>query len=143
MKQKGGTLLEVVCVMALMGTLFVATCMSSRMVEKIRFDAKVYEVVSCIEFAKQSAIMTGKQYGLLSYEGNVYCLHKARCIKKVALDDKMRIPHDITGQWLWFNGSIAPRKAGTILIKDSELGVCARITVGVGTGMVRVYYEKC
>lgn len=143
MKQKGFVLIELVLIMLLSGIVATAAFVGFKMVEEARFECAVTKVMHQIEVAKQSAVLTGEQYNVISFDHRIFLTHGGYQISKIDLGDSMRIPNDITGHFIKFKDSFAPQKAGTILIMDQILGKQARITVGVGTGMVRVYYEPC
>lgn len=142
MSQKGFTLLEIIGVMLLVAVLTMETAIGYNLVEKVRFESKVTEVVQHIEYIKVTAAATGKLYVLFSYGDSVRLLHQGRSFKKVYLGKGLKIPPNITGQELRFNGKIVPHRGGTILIVHQGLKMQARVTVVPVTGKVRVYYEK-
>jgi len=141
MNEKGFSLIECILVILLMGVIGLTAFKGNELLEQVRFECKVCEVIHEIEYAKNAAISTGGQYSVISYDHRIYVTHKGYQLKKIDLGNAMRIPNDITGHLINFKDSMAPGKAGTILIKNESLKKQARITVGVGTGMVRVYYE--
>lgn len=141
--QRGYTLLELVIVGLLIALLGSSIQISNRMLKEVTLKAKVSEVVEGIEYMKQSAIATGNNYALICSDH--YILFKGLpydTLFTVQLGENITVPADITGKYFFrFNGTMAPSGAGTLTLRDKSLRRQARITVGVATGKIRVYYE--
>lgn len=143
MDERGFSLIECILVLLLFGVISTTAFAGNRMVESTRFECKVCEVMHELEYAKSAAIATGMEYVVISFDRYIYVTYSGRQVKKIDLGSTMRVDDDITGHIIKFRDSIAPKKAGTIVIINKNLGKRARITVGVGTGMIRVYDEAC
>lgn len=114
----------------------------SKQLERITFNNKVKEVVSGIEYIKSAAALTGVSFTSYCFTDSVWFRKELKTVNEIFLEDTMQIPKGITGKKLNFSGTIAPEKAGTIIINNTHLKMRARITVGVATGKVRVYLEE-
>lgn len=141
--QKGMTLVELVMVLLLIGIAGSSITIGQHMLQEVTLKAKANEVVTGLEYIKESAVATGEQY-------NVFCFENRILVRKgmekplytIRLGNGIRIPNGITGQWIRFRGTMAPCDgAATIKLIGNSLKKQVRITVGVGTGKVRVYYE--
>lgn len=141
MKQRGFSLIGTVCIILLSAVLMETAVIGNYMVERARLEGKVNEVVQGIELVRNASIFTGRQYNLFCFDNRILLRQSQTCFDKIYLSSEMYIPSDITGGWIRFNGTAAPLRAGTILINDKRLKMRARITVGVATGKVNVYYE--
>lgn len=142
MKQSGFTLIESLLVVLLMGIMSLMLFTGSRQLERITFNNKVKEVVSGIEYIKSAAALTGVSFTSYCFTDSVWFRKELKTVNEIFLEDTMQIPRGITGKRLNFSGTIAPEKAGTIIINNTHLKMRARITVGVATGKVRVYLEE-
>lgn len=141
--QKGYTLIELIMVLLLIALLGSGVQIGNRMVKEVTLKAKVNEVVEGIECIKQSAVSTGNTYAMICFENRVLFRKLPHdTLYKVQLGQSITVPANMTGEHFFkFNGTMAPSKAGTLILKDKSLGKQARITLGVATGKVRVYYE--
>lgn len=141
--QKGYTLIELVMVLLLIALLGSGVQIGNRMVKEVTLKAKVSEVVEGIEYIKQSAVATGNTYATLCFENRVlFRKLPHNTLYKVQLGQSISVPAHMTGEHFFkFNGRMAPSKGGTLILEDKSLGKRARITVGIATGKVRVYYE--
>ena len=141
--QKGYTLIELIMVLLLIALLGSGVQIGNRMVKEVTLKAKVNEVVEGIECIKQSAVSTGNTYAIMCFENRVLFRKLPHdTLYKVQLGQSITVPGNMTGEHFFkFNGTMAPSKAGTLILKDKSLGKQARITLGVATGKVRVYYE--
>lgn len=141
--QKGYTLIELVMVLLLIALLGSGVQIGNRMVKEVTLKAKVSEVVKGIEYIKQSAVTTGNTYAIICFENRVLFRQLPHdTLYKVQLGQHIAVPASMTGEHFFqFTGTMAPSKAGTLILKDKSLRKQARITVGVATGKVRVYYE--
>ncbi len=141
--QNGMTLIELIMVLLLMGIIGSSVTVGTRMLQEVTLKAKVHEVVTGLEYVKQSAVATGEAYNVCCFEHKIYVrkgIEKAAYV--IRLGDGIRVPKDITGMLIRFNGTMAPSDgAATIKLVDDSLKKQVRITVGVGTGKIRVYYE--
>lgn len=137
--QRGFTLLELIIVCLLIALLGSSIQIGNRMLREVTLKSKVNEVVEGIEYIKQSAVATGNAYGLS-------CLNNCILFNRLPNDTlyKVQFGQDITilgDDFFKFNGTMAPSKAGTLILRDKSLGKQVRITLGVATGKIRVYYE--
>ena len=141
--QKGYTLIELVMVILLMALLGSGVQIGNRMVKEVTLKAKVNEVVKGIECMKQSAVATGNLYAIICFENRVLFRKLPHdTLYKVQLGKDITVPASMIGDHLFkFNGTMAPSKGGTLILRDKSLRKQARITVGIATGKVRVYYE--
>lgn len=142
MKQSGFTLIESLLVVLLMGIVSLMLFVGSRQVERITFHNKVREVVNSIEYIKSAAAMTGSSFTSGCFTHSIRFSKEPTTVNEIFLGDSMEIPKKSTDKLLKFTGTIAPEKARTIIINNNYLKISARITVGVGTGKVRVYLEE-
>lgn len=141
--QKGMTLIELVMVLLLMGIVGSSITIGQRMLREATLKSKANEVAMGLEYIKQSAVATGESYNICCFDHKIYV---RKGIKKpmyvIQLGDGIRVPKDITGKLICFRGTMAPRDgAATIKLVDDSLKKQVRITVGVGTGKIRIYYE--
>jgi len=141
--EKGYTLIELVIVLLLIALLGSGVQIGNQMVKEVTLKAKVSEVVKGIECMKQSAAATGNTYAMICFENRVLFRKLPHdTLYKVQLGKGIKVPANMTGEHFFkFNGTMAPSKGGTLILKDKSLGKQARITVGVATGKVRIYYE--
>ena len=141
--QKGYTLIELVTVLLLMALLGCGVQIGNRMVKEVTLKAKVSEIVKGIEYIKQSAAVTGNTYAIICFENRILFRKLPHdTLYKVQLGQNIRVPAHMTGEHFFkFKGTMAPSKGGTLILKDKSLRKQARITVGIATGKVRVYYE--
>lgn len=142
--QKGYTLIELIVVLLLVALLGSGIQIGNRLVKEVTLKAKVNEVVEGIECIKQSAVSTGNTYAIMCFENRVLFRKLPHdTLYKVQLGQSIKVPANMTGEHFFkFNGTMAPSKGGTLILKDKSLGKQARITLGIATGKVRVYYEK-
>ena len=149
-KEKGYTLIEMVFVILLISLMSASLSVGSRWLDEIALQAKVKEVMSGIEYAKQAAALTGEKYNLFFLQNRIlvrkgvwdkpiYTIY-LEPNQKVFFNREARL--DSIQQSITFNGTLATGDAGTIQIQNESLGKQARITIGVATSTVRVYYEK-
>lgn len=140
--QKGYTLIELVMVLLLMALLGSGVQISNRMVKAVTLKAKTSEVVEGIEYIKQSAVATGNTYAIICFEDRILFRKLPHdTLYKVQLGKNIRVPADRVGEHFFvFRGTMAT-KGDTLILKDKSLRKQARITVGIATGKVRVYYE--
>lgn len=141
---KGYTFIELIGVILLSSILGCTAMVGHRYVQTVTFHSKVKEVETGIVFARQAAIRTGRYY-------NVYCTSEKiyiRCgvepaLYKIQLGSGMKVDKESTGKHIMFIGSMAPSKAGTIILVHEGLRRRARITVRIATGKTTVYFESC
>lgn len=130
----------VIFIMGLLGSMI---GYSIEMVQQVAFESKVNEVVQAVEYVKHHAVMTGRQYNTFCFENRILIRRERdKPIYTIYLDKGMYIPQYITGRFLIFDGSAVVDQAGTIEMISKPLKKKARITVGVATSKVRVYYEE-
>ena len=141
--QKGYTLIELVIVCLIIALLGSSIQIGNRMLKEVTLKAKVSEVVEGIEYMKQSAAATGHTYALICFENSIWfrrlpddTCYKVQLGKNITVPAEMRGPH-----FFKFKGTTAPSKGGTLILKDKSLKKQVRITLGIATGKVRVYYE--
>ena len=141
--QRGYTLLELVGVSLLIALLVSSVQISNKMLKEVTLKAKVSEVVEGIEYMKQSAVATGNWYALMYSNQSIWFVKQpGDALFKVELGQNITVRAPVTGAYFFkFSGTMAPSKADTLILKDQSLGKQARITLGVATGKIRVYYE--
>lgn len=143
-KEAGYTLVEVAMQIILIGIMGMMVSTGNRMVRTARLESKTKEIVQAIEYAKHCAMTTGMQYYTLC-ASDTFFVRKGDgpvTLYTVPMDHGLYLTYSQTGHLMFFSGSKAVEAAGTILINDDHLGRQARITVGVASSKVRVYYEK-
>ena len=140
--QKGYTLIELVMVLLLIGLLGSGVQIGNRMVKEVTLKAKASEVVAGIEYIKQSAVATGNTYAIICFENRVLFRELPdNTLYKVQMGQSITVPAHMTGEHFFiFRGTMATQ-GGTLILKDKSLRKQVRITVGIATGKVRVYYE--
>ena len=149
-KEKGYTLIEMVCVILLMSLMSSSLMVGSKLLDELALQTKVKEVVAGIEYAKQAAALTGEKYNLFFLQNHILVRKGTwdKPIYTIYLEPNQKVSFnkevvsDSINQSIAFNGTFATGDAGTIQIQNESLGKQARITVGVATGKVKVYYEK-
>lgn len=141
--QRGYTLIELVMVCLLIALLGSSIQIGNRMLKEVTLKAKVSEVVEGIEYMKQSAVATGNTYALICFENGIWFRRLPNdTYYKIQLGKNITVPADMRGEHFFkFKGTMAPSKGGTLILKDKALGKQARITLGIATGKIRVYYE--
>jgi len=149
-KEEGYSLIEMIVVMALVGLMGSCFMFSSKWVEHLALRSKGEEIVAGIEYVKQAAALSGQSYNLFFIDDRVL-VRKGIWDKPIytidlASNQKISFHHkDSPKGWqqnITFNGTIATEDAGTIKLQNVTIGEQVRITVGVATSKVRVYYEK-
>ena len=126
MKQKGFTFIEIVVAILIIGIFSTCLGMGMKLVEQAKFKGTVCEVVNNLEYVKNAAACTGRQYNCYCFDNRILFRTNMDCLEKVYLSEHMSIPGDCSGKEIYFNGTIAPRRAGTIIIKDDLLEMQAR-----------------
>lgn len=140
---KGFTLIEIVCVIILLGLLTpLVGIKGQEAISRAHLNKVVNEIVIGIEESKIYAVQTGKQYNLYCFSNRVLLRQGITYRRKICIPEGITIPDNITGKWIRFKGSFAPVRAGTIELHCKKLNKRVRITVGVATGKVRVYEES-
>lgn len=140
---KGYTLIEMVMVLLLMGIMGYMVIIGNRMLDRTILEAKVNQVTKGIEYAKQAAATSGRQYNVFFFKNRVLVRQgMEKPIYTIHLVDDQRIYAKSGDQMILFAGDITTKDACTIKIINDKLGEQAKITVDVATSKVRVYYEK-
>lgn len=126
-----------------------STQIGSQIVQKVQFESVVNEVAQGIRQIQQCSVMTGRQYNIYCTQnkiylrqGNVPAFYKIWVQNGVEVSIRDNKGKLMTGKNIKFYGTMAPAKAGTIILKHTGLNKEARITVRVATGKVTVYYKK-
>lgn len=140
--QRGYTLIELVMVLLLIALLGSGIQVGNQMVKEVILKTKASEVVAGIEYMKQTAVATGNTYAIICFENRVLFRKLPHdTLYKVQLGQSITVPAHMTGEHFFiFRGTMAT-KGDTLILKDKSLGKQVRITVGIATGKVRVYYE--
>lgn len=140
--QKGLTLIELVVVLLMMSIVMSTLMFGHQMAKEIAFKAKINEIAYAIESTKVHAVATGKNFNILCLEDRIVFKElPEKTIYRISLDDEMCVDVKSRYKYYRFHGSMAPVGAFTISLNHESLGKRARITVGVATGKVRIYYE--
>lgn len=142
-KEKGYTFIEMTVVLVLLGVIGVTATVGTKMLRQAKFEEKVCKVVQGIEYAQHCARVTGLQYNTLCFNDH-FVVRRGREVPlyEVWMEDRMAMKFSATGFLMFYHGRSAIERAGTIYIQDYDLNQQARITVGVATNKIRVYYEK-
>ena len=148
MNQKGYSLLEVILVILLSSIIGSSIVVTTKFVEEVRFKTLVSEVEAGIRQAQRYAVATGEQYDVQCQEKKIIvkasdksCIHEIKIDSQIIVALKDEKGKEMTGKRLGFHASMAPLKAGTIVLVDHQIKQKALITVRVATGKTTVYFE--
>lgn len=145
MKQdKGYTLVETLMVILLVVCIGFSVQVGNHMLRETRLKAKGNEIAEGIYYANHCAQTTGKMYNTLCFKNRILVRegNLSPAIFTIQIEPSMNLNATKSGMHIIFNGRKAIDKAGTIYLYDHEIGKQVRITIGVATNKVRVYYEK-
>ena len=143
-KEKGYTLVEMIIVILLIGMIGCSVQIGTHRLRVAALKAKGYEVAEGIYYASRCAELTGNMYNSLCFENRVLIREDnlSPAIFTIRMDPHMEVYATKTGVMIIFDGRKAIERAGTIYIYDKGIRRQMRITVGVATNKIRVYYEK-
>lgn len=142
-KAQGYTLIELIVVVTLMACLLGSIQIGMRGYEEKQFSLAVREVEESIAYVRHAAVKTGRQYNIYCFTNRVLVRQGVeKPIYTIYLNDQIKIPADITGKWIRFDGSMASPKVGTVTLIHQGIKKQADITVNIATGKTTVKFMQ-
>lgn len=133
--RKGLTLIELICVIGLLSIimLIVIPKLYTNNIILMTYSKQLCNDIRNVRFTK---MVEGKQYQIRFNDSCYYVLEGTTVIKKVSLNNNIKIKHNFIGNYIRFSHTGAPNRGGTVKIINNNNNDYMEITVVPASGRV-------